>query len=610
MIILALQLEKSSGCALMKDGKILFSSSEERFTRVKSDSIFPKFSIAAALKTTNIKSKEIDKILICSNEVTLYASLVNLYSSLSVEDQIRMMKKYWEPKLVLSKKVNFFYFLKDKIQFNKYPFNTKFAKKFIFLNKKYKIKIDQDDQKKPFQSSKDAVEVSNFFKDIISDYLKVEKKIITHIDHHTCHAAYAFHASPIRNNNTLVVTADAFGDFLSGTVSKYYSSNKRIKRLKKYSHMQFQIARIYRFATLYLRMLADSHEYKIMGLAPYYTGPMREKVENVFKKMQKLDGINFRWNKKVKNIFFFIEKNFDKFRFDHIASGLQKFTENLLVTWFERLVKKYNSNVVVFSGGTSMNVKVNMLISKIKKIKKFFVCGSGTDDTLPIGACYHWAEINNLKTLPLENMYLGTNASYKIQDLKIFSKYSIIKISSIKQILNVLNKHQIIAICRGRAEMGQRSLGNRSIIADPRKIENVFRINKAIKQRDFWMPFAPVILDKYQNVLIKNPKKIKSPFMTVAFETTSFGQKNIPAAIHQADKTARAQILEKKENPDLWKLIELFYNQTKVPALLNTSFNLHGYPIVNNIKDAKIVFEKSDLTALWLNDHLIEKKLK
>ena len=147
MIILALQLEKSSGCALMKDGKILFSSSEERFTRVKSDSIFPKFSIAAALKTTNIKSKEIDKILICSNEVTLYASLVNLYSSLSVEDQIRMMKKYWEPKLVLSKKVNFLYFLKDKIQFNKYPFNTKFAKKFIFLNKKYKIKIDQDDQK-------------------------------------------------------------------------------------------------------------------------------------------------------------------------------------------------------------------------------------------------------------------------------------------------------------------------------------------------------------------------------------------------------------------------------------------------------------------------------
>ena len=100
--------------------------------------------------------------------------------------------------------------------------------------------------------------------------------------------------------------------------------------------------------------------------------------------------------------------------------------------------------------------------------------------------------------------------------------------------------------------MGQRSLGNRSILADPRKIENVTRINKAIKQRDFWMPFAPVILEKYQKILIKNPKKIKSPYMTMAFETKEIAKKYIPAAIHQADKTARAQLLERNENKDLW----------------------------------------------------------
>ena len=94
MIILALQLEKSSGCALMKDVKIIFSSSEERFSRIKSDSLFPKLAIKAALKTTSIKPSQIDKILICSTEVTLYASLVNLYSLFSVSDQINMMKKY------------------------------------------------------------------------------------------------------------------------------------------------------------------------------------------------------------------------------------------------------------------------------------------------------------------------------------------------------------------------------------------------------------------------------------------------------------------------------------------------------------------------------------
>ena len=156
MKVLALQLEKSSGCALMIDGQIVFSSSEERFTRIKSDSLFPKKSIKAALDHAKIRAKELDKILICSTEVTLYASLVNLYSSLNVEDQLRMMKLYWEPKLIKNKKRSFLYFLKDKIQFNRYPFNSKHAKIFPFLKKNFKHKIDQNDQKKPGREQRRA----------------------------------------------------------------------------------------------------------------------------------------------------------------------------------------------------------------------------------------------------------------------------------------------------------------------------------------------------------------------------------------------------------------------------------------------------------------------
>ena len=355
MKILALQLEKSSGCALMIDGKIVFSASEERYSRIKSDSLFPAGAINEAVKSFNLKGEDIDRILICSTEVTLYASLVNLYSSLSVSDQIDMMKNYWEPKLVYNKKVNFLYFLKNKIQYHRYPFNSKHANFFKFLDKNYKIKINQNDQKKPFQSSQDALEISKFFKNVISDYLKVDKKKIFHVDHHTCHAAYALHASPIRENKTLVITADAFGDYLSGTVSIYDKKKNFIKRIKTYSHRQFQIARIYRFVTIYLKMLGDAHEYKLMGLAPYYTGPKREEVEKIFHKLQKIKGIEFNFNPKIKNIYYFLEHNFDKFRFDHIAAGLQKFTENILVRWFEGLTKKYNARTVVFSGGTSMN---------------------------------------------------------------------------------------------------------------------------------------------------------------------------------------------------------------------------------------------------------------
>ena len=607
MILLSVTLEKCSGCAIMKDGKIIYSSSEERFSRIKADSSFPKKSILNGLKISKISPEKIDKVLISGFELSLYAPLFNLYSKLSVEDQIKLMKEYWEPKLLHNKNISFEYVMRKKIEKNKFPFKTKHASVFEILTSKYKFDKFKKDNKKPFQSPKDVNKVSIFYKKVISDFLKIDSKKIIHIDHHTCHAAYALFASPIRDKKTLVVTADAWGDSLSGSISFYSKKFNKITRIKKYHHKDFQLGRIYRFTTIFLRMLGDSHEYKVMGLAPYYNGPKTDEVKKIFYLMQKFENGKFIFNKKIKNIFYFLEKNLSDYRFDHIASGLQKFTEELLDKWFKFILKKYKVNSVVYSGGTSMNVKANMVISKISKIKKIFICGSGTDDTLPIGACYHYASLNNLSTSALENMYLGDNSNYLRHDLKIFQNYKIKKIQSKRDILNSLLKNKIIAVCRGRAEMGQRALGNRSILADPRDEETVKKINEAIKQRDFWMPFAPIILDKYQNLLIKNPKKIKSPFMTFAFETTPFGKKNIPAAIHKSDKTARAQILEYHQNPELWELIYLFFKKTGVPALLNTSFNLHGYPIVNSVKDAKGVFKSSELQSLWLEDHIIEK---
>ncbi len=120
------------------------------------------------------------------------------------------------------------------------------------------------------------------------------------------------------------------------------------------------------------------------------------------------------------------------------------------------------------------------------------------------------------------------------------------------------------------------------------------------------MPFAPIILEDYQNVLIKNPKNIESPFMTIAFDTIN-GKEKIPTVVHRSDGTARAQLLKKDVNPVLWDLIYKFYQKTGIPALLNTSLNLHGFPIVRSIDDALHVFNNSKLDILWLNDHIISK---
>jgi len=495
MKILAITLEKCSGCAVLIDSKIVFSTSEERYSRIKSDSSFPRNSINDALSFSGLKGVDFDKVIICGNTLSLLAPLMNEYSTFSVDDQIRAMEEYWYPNLVLGKNKSFLEVFKDKINLEQFPFNTEIGKNFdIFkLHNPY--------------TEEDGIAVSNFFKQIIASFLGIEQEKIIHMEHDWCHAAYGFYGSPIRDDNTLIVTADAWGDDLSGTLSFYSKEKRKIERVKEYNHKDFQLARIYRYTTLVLKMLANEHEYKVMGLASYYNGPIIEKVEKVFDKMLQNDGLEFVFNKDVLDIYDYLKNNLKNFRFDHIAAGLQSFTEKILVEWFSNAVSEYNSTSVVFSGGVSMNVKANMKISQIPKIEKFFVCGAGTDETLPIGACYHWAEMNGIEPKSLDTLCLGSNATYDEKDISSLSQYTINKFNSEEQILEKILENKIIAVCRERMEMGQRALGNRSIIADPRTRFSVEKINNSIKKRDFWMPFAPVILSEYQDLLIENPKK-------------------------------------------------------------------------------------------------------
>tara|TARA_B100001142_G_C14342885_1_gene658704 strand:+ start:1160 stop:2941 length:1782 start_codon:yes stop_codon:yes gene_type:complete len=592
MKILAVTLERCSGCSLFVDDKIVFSSSEERYTRKKSDSLFPENSIKHALEYCNVSPNELDNVLICGNRLSLIPSIMREYSTFTVDDQLRSMKEYWYPKLIENKDISYVELFKDKINLDTYPFNTEWGKKFNYFSLENPYSVD--DEKK----------VSEFFITTLSSFLNIEKSKISHIEHDTCHASYALYGSPIREKNTLVVTADAWGDDLSATISIF--DGDKINRVKEYHHKDFQLARIYRYTTLVLRMLANEHEYKVMGLAPYHNSKKTIEVEKILNDMQSINELEFSFNSNIKDIFYHLDENLKNFRFDQIASGLQSFTEKLLTKWFSNMVEEYDSSSVVYSGGISMNVKANLMISKIPQIKNFFVCGAGTDETLPIGACYHHATLSKISPKPLVDLYLGDDANYSETQLSQTNNIKATSIDSIEQILDRLLDNQIIGICRGRMEMGQRALGNRSIICDPRNIKNVEKINDSIKNRDFWMPFAPIILDEYQDVLIENPKKLESPHMTIAFETKN-GKEVIPASVHRSDGTARAQLLKKSVNPELWNLIYRFYEKTGIPAVLNTSLNLHGFPIVRTIDDALYVFQNSKLDLLWLENHIIQK---
>jgi carbamoyltransferase len=238
-------------------------------------------------------------------------------------------------------------------------------------------------------------------------------------------------------------------------------------------------------------------------------------------------------------------------------------------------------------------------------VEDFSVAASPEDTANSIGACFlamcRESKKNSgvsKKVNPLDSMYLGPEVTNEEISRAITSN-NLEKFCNIQKniepefIAARLAEGIVIGRCAERMEFGARSLGNRSILADPRNPEIVNRINKIIKMRDFWMPFAPVILDTYWEKYLVNKKGLFSPFMMIGFETTSLGRKDMPAAIHSADNTTRPQMLKENVNPDYYRIVSEFEKITGVGALLNTSFNLHGYPIVRTAEDAIDVFLNS-----------------
>jgi len=166
----------------------------------------------------------------------------------------------------------------------------------------------------------------------------------------------------------------------------------------------------------------------------------------------------------------------------------------------------------------------------------------------------------------------------------------------------------VVARCAGRMEFGARALGNRSILANPSDHRVVGTINRMIKNRDFWMPFAPSILREREDDYVVNPKGLASPYMMLAFATNPKRRDEITAALHPHDATARAHLVDEAWNPAYHRVLREFERRTGIGAVLNTSFNLHGEPLVGSPEDAVDTFERSGLSHLALDRWMISKK--
>jgi len=262
-----------------------------------------------------------------------------------------------------------------------------------------------------------------------------------------------------------------------------------------------------------------------------------------------------------------------------------------------------------------MNVKANLLISNLKGVKNFFVPVSPADESNVIGALYLMIEKDYLKEKkplqkiqPLETPYLGMNYSFLSKKYLInkFSNYQVTNLN-LKKISKNIFMGEIVARFSGRAEFGQRALGNRSILASPIFDGISTRLNNNIKSRDFWMPFAMTVLDTAEKEYFEKNTFVNSKYVISCFALKKKYHDFFKCGVHPYDNTVRAQILNQKDNKDYYNLIAEFKKISGVGALVNTSLNIHKFPIVETIDDVLHVFKNTNLDKIIIDNFEISK---
>ena len=596
MIILGIADSHESHACIVKNGVLISAISEERITREKSDIGYPKNSINQVIKNTKISPKDID--LVCfagENPSSIFQALYKNTSRMSVQDHIKLQHNYWWPILFEGKQKNlinqFESFLGLVPKVKKDPYYRYYTE----AKKKYSHDVFHPDLLKFGNDLR---------KKTVMKHLGILENKIQFFRHEDCHKVYGFHSSVNQTKEALIFTIEGLGDDSSATVSKI--NHKNIKEY--WSSREVNLGRLYKFVTLLLGMLPSQHEYKVMGLAPYGTEYHGKRSLKIFRSLAYVKGTKILATNKYKDLYFSLKNTLEGERFDGIAWALQKFTEEILCKWIKNNIKQHSIDHIILSGGVAQNIKAIKSIADMKEVKSIWAGPISGDGSLGIGAAWMGCRQNKNNVNGLNTVYLGSSYD-KLSINKAINKYNLkdkfsldYKITN-KKIADLIYKGKIIARFSGKMEFGQRALGNRSIIADPRTIKSVEKINQKVKYRDFWMPFTPSILYEDCKYILKNNKNIYSPFMTMAFNVNKKYIDLLQGVIHPSDKTIRPQMLKKEDNPNYYDLISSFKDISGLGVLLNTSFNLHGDAIVETPGQAIETFLKSSIDIL-LFDHV------
>ena len=567
MKLLGIHDGHNASAVLCEDGKVLAGIQEERLRYFKNWTGFPSESIDWLLRYTNTKPAEIDMVVLNGHHMP---------RDLTKEELIAGQKVPWS--------------LKTRV---------KSGLKKTFVGTRYTERRKQERRARLIDAGFHAGQIA-------------------FIEHHSCHAAAAYHGYGNYEEPVLVLTCDGAGDRICATVS--VGEKGKLRRLASVPESE-SIGNLYACITTLMGFVPLEHEYKLMGMAPYADENYSAVVKKIFWDRFQIgheDGLTWRRKGDLPPTYYaywYWRELLEGKRFDSVMGGLQDFVEEFITTWVKNCIRHTGIRKLAMGGGFFMNVKANKAIMELDEVDEVFIFPSCGDEMNAVGACFaYMGECGRGSDIaPLRDIYWGPsfneqeilNAIKPYQDQKSISAERHEGINEV--VAGLLAKGEVVARFAGREEIGARSLGNRAILGDAHNPEVIGVINRMIKNRDFWMPFASSVKAERGGDYFINPKGISAPYMILTFDTTEAGRTELRAGSHPHDGTVRPQVVYREWNPDYWSVIDEFEQLTGRGGILNTSFNLHGYPIVHTPARAVEVLMKSGLRYLQLEHYLIRK---
>ena len=567
----------SSAC-LVEDGKLVAAAEEERFRRIKHWAGFPKYAIQYCLDEADINLGQVEHVAVNQD------SKANLWKKIRYTFEKR-------PDLNL---------ILDRIQ-----------------NKRKRKNLR-------------AVLNDHFNKSFKGDIFEIE--------HHLAHLSSAFYVSPF--NKAVVVSVDGFGDFASSAWGIGEGNEITVKNRVYFPH---SLGIFYQSMTQWLGFPNYGDEYKVMGLAPYGKPVHLDKMRQIVK--LKPDGsfelelsffrfhqekIEYEWENgepQVEDLFSNVleqllgprrqnDEELTQFHKD-IARSVQAMYEEAFFNLLNSLHKRYGGDYLCLAGGCAMNSVANGKIYEHTLFKKIYIQAAAGDAGGAIGAAFSaWHQLNGKRLFIMDHAYWGPHYGDKDfgELLDVHSKTmeeqncEIVHLKGDKilcqKTAQAIVEGKVVGWFQGRMEWGPRALGNRSILCDPRRDDMKKILNNKIKKRESFRPFAPSVLGEAVPDWFEQNDDV--PFMMKVYSIRKEKRPLIPAVTH-VDGSGRLQTVFENTNPLYYKLIKNFHNLTKVPMLLNTSFN-ENEPVVCKPEDALACFLRTKMDILVLGNWFVERK--